>query len=235
MAKTRSAVKAAAKEPEHDLQLPSSSEESGSEGESEELSSSEESGDESDENEETENNKQSVKPTEKASKTGSHVVNIQKTSNEARKTDKSKNKRGVIYVGRLPHGLYEKEMRQYFDQFGEISRLRISRNKKTGKSKHYGFIEFQNKEVAKIACEAMNNYLVFGHMLQVQMVEEANVHDELFSGHHVQYKPLPHKSISRHRHDAPKTKDQWEKLEAKQKQRKEIRKKKLAAAGIDFE
>ena len=154
MAKTRSAVKAATKEPEHDLQLPLSSEESGSEGELEGLSSAEESEDESDENDENENDKESVK-----------------TSNVARKTDKSKNKRGVIYVGRLPHGLYEKEMRQYFDQFGEISRLRISRNKKTGKSKHYGFIEFQDKEVAKIACEAMNNYLVFGHLLQVQMVE----------------------------------------------------------------
>ena len=43
---------------------------------------------------------------------------------------------GTIYVGRIPHGFYEPQMRAYFSQFGEISRLRLSRNKLTGKPKH---------------------------------------------------------------------------------------------------
>lgn len=38
--------------------------------------------------------------------------------------------RGVIYLGRIPHGFYEDQMRDYFSQFGEITRLRLSRNKK---------------------------------------------------------------------------------------------------------
>ena len=37
---------------------------------------------------------------------------------------------GVVYLGRIPHGFYEKEMRAYFGQFGEVSQLRLSRNKK---------------------------------------------------------------------------------------------------------
>ncbi|KAJ1376973.1 RNA-binding domain superfamily, partial [Sesbania bispinosa] len=36
----------------------------------------------------------------------------------------------VLYVGRIPHGFYEKKMEGYFGQFGTIKRLRIARNKR---------------------------------------------------------------------------------------------------------
>lgn len=38
-------------------------------------------------------------------------------------------KTGTVYLGRIPHGFYEEEMRSYFSQFGEVTRLRLSRNK----------------------------------------------------------------------------------------------------------
>jgi len=41
-------------------------------------------------------------------------------------------------------------MRQYFSQFGTITNLRLSRNKKTGASKHYAFIEFAEENTAEI-------------------------------------------------------------------------------------
>ena len=44
----------------------------------------------------------------------------------------------------------------FFDQFGLVTRLRVSRNKKTGKAKHYAFVEFQSPEVAAIAADAMD-------------------------------------------------------------------------------
>ncbi|KAG9663084.1 hypothetical protein KCU95_g19084, partial [Aureobasidium melanogenum] len=47
---------------------------------------------------------------------------------------------GVIYIGRLPHGFFEAQMREYFSQFGDITHLRMARNKLTGRSKHYAFI-----------------------------------------------------------------------------------------------
>jgi nucleolar protein 15 len=37
---------------------------------------------------------------------------------------------GVVYLSRIPHGFYEDQMRAYFSQFGEVSRLRLSRNKR---------------------------------------------------------------------------------------------------------
>lgn len=38
--------------------------------------------------------------------------------------------RGVIYLGRIPHGFYEDEMKSYFSQFGTVTRLKLYRSKK---------------------------------------------------------------------------------------------------------
>lgn len=38
--------------------------------------------------------------------------------------------RGVIYLGRIPHGFHEDQMKAYFTQFGDVTRLRLSRNKR---------------------------------------------------------------------------------------------------------
>ena len=38
--------------------------------------------------------------------------------------------RGVVMIGNIPHGFYEKEMFGYFSQFGKVLRLRISKNRK---------------------------------------------------------------------------------------------------------
>ena len=64
----------------------------------------------------------------------------------------------VIYIGHIPHGFYEKQMKGFFSQFGHVSQVRLSRNKKTGKSKHYGFIQFMSPDVAEIVADAMNGY-----------------------------------------------------------------------------
>ncbi|SSD59129.1 related to Ribosome biogenesis protein 15 [Saccharomycodes ludwigii] len=76
----------------------------------------------------------------------------------------------IIYVGRLPNGFHEDELAKYFSQFGDLKDVRLARNKKTGKSRHYAFIEFVNKDDAKIACETMDNYLVMGHLLSVKLL-----------------------------------------------------------------
>lgn len=39
-------------------------------------------------------------------------------------------KPGAIYLGHIPHGFYEKEMKGYFSQFGKVTRLRLFRSKK---------------------------------------------------------------------------------------------------------
>ena len=38
--------------------------------------------------------------------------------------------RGVIYLGHLPFGFFEAQMKSFFAQFGVVTRIKISRNKK---------------------------------------------------------------------------------------------------------
>ena len=44
--------------------------------------------------------------------------------------DSGNSKKGVIYVGHIPHGFFEQEMRAFFSQFGTVTRLRLARSKK---------------------------------------------------------------------------------------------------------
>lgn len=42
---------------------------------------------------------------------------------------------GVVRIGHIPHGFYEEAMNGFFKQFGDVIRVRISRSKKSGRSK----------------------------------------------------------------------------------------------------
>lgn len=144
-------------------------------------------------------------------------------------------KRGVIYIGRIPHGFYEDELRKYFSQFGEITRLRLSRNRKTGNSKHYGFIEFSDPEVASIAAETMNNYLLFGHILKCAVIPPEKIHDELFNGANTKFTVVPWKELSEKKNDMPKTAEKWAELEKRADDHLKQKQEKLKEAGIDFD
>uniref|UniRef100_A0A1A9UNV4 RRM domain-containing protein n=1 Tax=Glossina austeni TaxID=7395 RepID=A0A1A9UNV4_GLOAU len=78
--------------------------------------------------------------------------------------------RGVVFVKHLPHGFFEEQMRNYFSQFGDVTRLRLVRSKRTGGSKGYAFVEFRYPEVAQVAAETMNNYLMFQKVLKAAFI-----------------------------------------------------------------
>ncbi|XP_052726893.1 uncharacterized RNA-binding protein C1827.05c isoform X1 [Vigna angularis] len=141
----------------------------------------------------------------------------------------------VLHVSRIPHGFYEKEMEGYFGQFGTIKRLRVARNKKTGKSRHFGYIEFESPEVAKIVADTMHNYLLFEHLLQVHVVPPEHVHSRLWRGFSYRHKPLDYVQIERKRHDKERTLEEHKKLVERILKHDQKRRKRIEAAGIDFE
>ncbi|XP_014485868.1 PREDICTED: MKI67 FHA domain-interacting nucleolar phosphoprotein [Dinoponera quadriceps] len=96
---------------------------------------------------------------------------------EKKSTDK-----GIVYIGHIPHGFYEEQMKDYFEQFGKVTRIRVARSKRTGKSRGYGYVEFMHKEVAKIAAETMNNYLMCGRLLKATYIPPEKQHFGFFSG-----------------------------------------------------
>ena len=88
---------------------------------------------------------------------------------------------GIIYLSHIPYGFYENEMKDYFSQFGEVTNLRLCRSVKTGRSMGYAFIKFKHSEVAKVAAETMNNYIMHGSRLISKYVPPNTVRRKLFS------------------------------------------------------
>ena len=114
------------------------------------------------------------------------------------KTEESE-KRGIVYVGHLPKGFNEEELKKFFGQFGTVSKLRVSRSKKTGRSKGYAFLEFEDKEVAKIAVGAMDKYLMFGKQIQCHIVDQP--HRDTFKNGNREWKYIPTKEIFKNKHN----------------------------------
>jgi nucleolar protein 15 len=143
-------------------------------------------------------------------------------------------KTGTVVLSRIPHGFFEEQMREYFSQFGKVTKLRLSRNKKTGKSKHYAFIEFEHEEVAKIVAETMNGYLLFNHVLQCKLVD--NIHPKLWNGANRKFREIPWKKIEvRKRNESLKSPEEKLARENKLLEKQEKLREKLNSLGIKYE
>ncbi|PSN63967.1 RNA-binding domain-containing protein [Corynespora cassiicola Philippines] len=151
------------------------------------------------------------------------------------KAAKNTEEPGVVFLGRIPHGFYEPQMKKYFAQFGQITKLRLSRNKKTGASKHYAFIEFKSAEVAEIVAKTMNNYLMFNHILQCRVVPPAQVHPELFKGANERFTRDPRNKKAGLEMERGAERGVWEKRVAKESKRRTKASEKLKADfGYEF-
>ncbi|KAM7208458.1 RNA-binding domain containing protein [Naviculisporaceae sp. PSN 640] len=146
-----------------------------------------------------------------------------------------KGKPGVIYLGRIPHGFYEHQIRAYFSQFGPITNLRLARNKKTGASRHFAFIEFEDHETADIVCRTMDNYLLFGHILKAKLIAPENVHPNLFKGANRRFKVVPWNKMQGKQLERPLSESKWAGKISKEEQRRAKRAEKLKAIGYEFE
>lgn len=162
---------------------------------------------------------------------------IQKRIRQAvAKQDNPETTPGVIYMGRIPHGFYEKQLRAYLTQFGEIINLRLARNKKTGKSQHWGFIEFASGVVAEIVAKTMDKYLLFGHILQVRRVPREQVKENMFrDGNKRPRRPIPKNKIEGGALKRGMVREGWEKRIDRENARRAAKSEKLKELGYEFE
>jgi len=124
-------------------------------------------------------------------------------------------------------------MKEYFVQFGAISRLRLARNRKTGASKHFAFIEFAQAEVAKIAADTMNNYLMFGHILKAKVIPKDDVHEKLFDGAGKRFKKIPWNKIERFQLGAA-GREGWKKRVENEHKRRDRKTKAMKELGYEY-
>ena len=72
-----------------------------------------------------------------------------------------------IYVGSLHFKMSEAELKEIFEEYGEVTSAKIIIDKYSGKSKGFGFVEMPNEAEAKKAIEELNGAEVSGRNIIV--------------------------------------------------------------------
>lgn len=72
-----------------------------------------------------------------------------------------------IYVGNLPYSMEDGELRQLFAEFGDVDSASVVKDKFTGRSRGFGFVEMSDSAAANNAIDAMNGRNFAGRNLVV--------------------------------------------------------------------
>ncbi|MEN9281424.1 MAG: hypothetical protein RL594_359 [Bacteroidota bacterium] len=80
-----------------------------------------------------------------------------------------------IYVGNLPYSMDDNELRASFAEFGAVQSASVVKDKFTGRSRGFGFVEMPDAAAGNQAIEAMNGRNLGGRPL---VVNEARPRDE---------------------------------------------------------
>jgi RNA recognition motif-containing protein len=76
-----------------------------------------------------------------------------------------------IFVGSLPFKLQEADLREIFEEHGEVSSAKIITDKFSGRSKGFGFVEMPNDAEAQAAIDELNGAEVDGRAIVVNQAE----------------------------------------------------------------
>lgn len=80
-----------------------------------------------------------------------------------------------IYCGNLAHELTEEELREAFEEFGQVASAKIITDRYSGVSRGFGFVEMASKSEAQAAITGLNGKELKGRTLTVN---EARPRDE---------------------------------------------------------
>ena len=72
-----------------------------------------------------------------------------------------------IYVGNLSSDVSEEDLRQAFEAFGQIATVTIIKDKFSGESRGFGFVEIPSKKEAQSAIDGLNGKDLKGQSLKV--------------------------------------------------------------------
>ena len=72
-----------------------------------------------------------------------------------------------IYVGNLSYNMTEEELQQVFEEFGSVNNVNIIKDRETGNSKGFGFVEMENQGEAENAINDLNGAEVKGRNIKV--------------------------------------------------------------------
>ncbi len=72
-----------------------------------------------------------------------------------------------IYVGNLSYQASDDDLREAFEKFGQVSSAQVIKDKFTGRSRGFGFVEMPSNEEGQKAIDEMNNQDIAGRAVRV--------------------------------------------------------------------
>jgi len=72
-----------------------------------------------------------------------------------------------IYVGNLSYEATDETIKQAFQPFGEVTSARVIKDKYTGQSRGFGFVEMSVNSEAQTAIESLNGKELMGKQISV--------------------------------------------------------------------
>ena len=77
-----------------------------------------------------------------------------------------------LYIGNLSFDTTDEELEEAFSEFGEIVYAIVIKDRVSGRSRGFGFVEFADEQSAQDAQEAMNGKELAGRALRVDEARE---------------------------------------------------------------
>jgi cold-inducible RNA-binding protein len=87
-----------------------------------------------------------------------------------------------IYVGNLSYQAAEDELRELFEQYGEVAEVNVVTDRETGRSRGFAFVEMPNKEEGTAAVEALDQRESQGRTLRVNEAQPRQQQDRRSGG-----------------------------------------------------
>jgi RNA recognition motif-containing protein len=72
-----------------------------------------------------------------------------------------------IYVGNLSYKVSDQELQGVFEEFGEVTSAKVIKDRETGRSKGFGFVEMDNDEDAQTAIDELDGAEINGRAVKV--------------------------------------------------------------------
>ncbi len=79
-----------------------------------------------------------------------------------------------IYCGNLNYRMTDDSLREVFEDYGEVVSSKIIKDRETGRSKGFGFVEMSTNEHAEKAISQLNDTEIAGRNIKVNYARPRN-------------------------------------------------------------
>lgn len=79
-----------------------------------------------------------------------------------------------IYVGNLSYGVTDGQLQALFEEFGQVVSASVIKDKYSGQSKGFGFVEMEKQAEAEKAIKTLNGQSLDGRNLTVNVARPRN-------------------------------------------------------------